>query len=184
MSRVIDLTGLRFGRLAVRSRDFSEGRACQQAFWLCSCDCGEIRVLVGAELRKGHTKSCGCYRRDLPKIMNLRHGHSKKPNGAPQISRTYNTWYGMKTRCYNPKAIDYKRYGGRGIGVCDRWRDSFALFLSDMGERPEGRTLDRINPNGNYEPSNCRWATPLEQAATKRSKKTGAKPVQTDIVSS
>jgi hypothetical protein len=89
---------------------------------------------------------------------------------------TYRSWVAMKTRCFNPARGDYHLYGGRGITVCKQWRQSFACFLADMGERPEGRTLDRLDPNGNYEPSNCRWATVEEQA---RNKRVPAKPVVT-----
>lgn len=98
------------------------------------------------------------------KHPNTKHGHSvgEKP------STTYNSWAAMKQRCYDPKRSNYAYYGGRGIKVCDQWINSFDQFLADMGERPEGKTLDRIDVNGNYEPSNCRWVTAKEQTSNRR----------------
>ena len=106
--------------------------------------------------------SCGCLRDEVEKVSAIKHGGCK--------SRTYQSWRAMRERCSNPNNSHYNSYGGRGIIVCERWND-FALFLADMGERPVNKTLDRINNNGNYEPSNCRWATDAEQRANKRSRK-------------
>lgn len=97
------------------------------------------------------------------------HGHAP---GDGKPSRTYNSWVCMRSRCHSPKSDKYYAYGARGISVCDRWRESFTNFLEDMGERPEGKTLDRVDPGGNYEPGNCRWATPLEQSSHIRRKRT------------
>lgn len=156
-----DLTGQRFNRLLVLERDVSKSSGFkQQVFWTCLCDCGNTLSVRSYCLRKQRTKSCGCYKADLDHSQdNIKHGMYN--------TRTYHTWEGMKQRCLNPKATRYPDYGAVGISVCDRWLD-FSNFLEDMGERPKGKTLDRINPFGNYEPGNCRWATPLEQQHNQR----------------
>lgn len=134
----------------------------------CTCDCGnEIIVRLG-NLRYGTTKSCGCLQRKrssetMSKTL-LKHGRNKKG----QITPEYRSWINMKQRCYNVNKDNFKNYGGRGIKVCDKWKDSFINFFQDMGERPIGKTLDRINVNGDYEPSNCRWATYKEQMNNQR----------------
>ena len=123
--------------------------------WLCSCSCGGSRVVSPTRLRTGHTKSCGC--RFIEGVST--HGLSK--------SKTYKTWQQMVQRCTNEKATGYENYGGRGITICERWM-KFENFLADMGERPEGKSLDRRTNDGNYEPGNCRWATPKEQQINRR----------------
>lgn len=157
-----DITGKRFKRLKVFAY---LGIRKRRSLWGCSCSCGKFVAVIAKYLINGDTKSCGCINKD--KNPNYRHGH-RKINGKP--SPTYNTWYGMKQRCSNPKNKCYKYYGARGISVCSRWLNSFENFLEDMGERPEGLTLDRIDNNGNYEPDNCRWATAIEQEANKHLK--------------
>lgn len=142
-----DLSGKVFSRLTVDS--FVPGGS--QVRWLCRCSCGNSCVVFASNLTRGNTKSCGC--------LKLKHGHSHSP--------TYSSWSSMMGRCTNPNAPDFGRYGGRGISVCEQWH-SFAGFLSDMGERPKGCTLDRIDCNGNYEPSNCRWATQSIQSRNRR----------------
>lgn len=146
-SNTIDLTGKKFGKLTVIKRDGST--ADHKAKWLCECECGNETSVSGCQLRNGKTTSCGCARRG-----NVVHGMSKTP--------TYKTWRDMRKRCNNPNATGYENYGGRGISVCKEW-DDFMVFLRDMGERPEGTTIDRIDVNGNYEASNCRWATQEQQ---------------------
>lgn len=148
------------------------GSTARTHIWLCRCTCGTERTFKGYKVVSGKVRSCGCLISDTAKETRkrvgtpVRHGHTVGGNG--KWSPTYVSWSGMINRCANESQPCYPRYGGRGITVCQRWRESFDAFLSDMGERPEGKTLDRIDPNGNYEPDNCRWATAKEQQATKR----------------
>jgi hypothetical protein len=153
--------GERYGRLTVRAY---AGQPRRERRWLCECDCGEMVEVGTGSLRSGNTRSCGCLRRDTNTARLTTHGASK--------TRTYASWKTMLQRCDDENHVAFSYYGGRGITVCERWR-SFENFLADMGKRPEGKTLDRIDPDGNYEPSNCRWATYKEQRANHRPKKVG-----------
>jgi len=160
-SVAIDMTGQRFGRLTVESRVGTIGK---KATWLCRCDCGNSATILGDSLRRENTRSCGCLRRDeavANGIARIAHGHC----AGDSMSPTYRTWRAMITRCTNQKHVHYARYGGRGVTVCERWMN-FDNFLEDMGERPVGRTIDRINSNlliDGYSKANCRWATATEQ---------------------
>jgi hypothetical protein len=160
-----NLVGQRFGRLIV-----IEGlrRGDGRPRWRCQCDCGNKHTTSAAELKRGSTASCGCLARD---IASQREHPGKAQSGRSNASIAgYTSWCMMRTRCTNPEYPDYPNYGGRGISVCERWLGvrGFANFFADMGEKPPGMSLDRIDPNGNYEPSNCRWATAKQQKNNQR----------------
>jgi hypothetical protein len=164
-----ELTGQRFGRLIVLGPAGLGNGA-----WLTRCDCGTEKPVRSNALVSGIQVSCGCWKSEQAArnakasgqkagASRTRHGHAKDG----MHDRAYSTWEGMKARCQNPNNIAFRRYGGAGVKVCERWQ-RFEHFYADMGEPPPGLTLDRINPFGNYEPGNCRWATRKEQAANKR----------------
>jgi hypothetical protein len=158
MKPFIDITGKRFHRLLVLR---SAGQSKNRAFvFQCLCDCGVVKIYPGNLLMLGKIKSCGCFRHELLKFGRSQlssHGHCT--NGR---SATYRSWISMKRRCSDHSIREYKRYGGRGIFVCDRWK-IFKNFLEDMGPRPSGHTLDRIWNHLGYFPGNCKWSTPKEQ---------------------
>lgn len=161
MTSKIDLTNKVFGAWTVLK--FSEsrpigGKGAVKPFWLCRCACGTKREVEGASLRHGLSVSCGCEKGPAIARARTKHGHTTP------ISPTYWTWQAMRARVKGTNEDGRRYYKGKGIKVCERWK-SFVNFLSDMGERPEGKTLDRFpNKNGNYEPGNCRWATVKQQA--------------------
>ena len=167
MSKFQDLTGQRFGRLVVieRVEDYIRPNGQSQVQWRCKCDCGNEKITIAYSLTHGLCTSCGCARTERIVNMNYEHGQSN--------SSLYRRWQHMKDRCYNPNDKRYKNYGRRGIKVCDEWLNSFENFYNwaiNNGYQ-EGLTIDRIDVDGNYEPSNCRWVTTKEQQFNKRNNK-------------
>jgi hypothetical protein len=156
-----DMAGRRFGMIVAICRQGSARSGC--ASWLCRCDCGTEVVIDGRGLRAGRRRSCGC----LAKLINVTHGNAIR-SGGRKVTPEYVAWTRMWERCTKKTVASFRFYGARGIRVCDRWQD-FKAFLADMGPRPSRtHSLDRIDSNGNYEPENCRWATPLTQGSNRR----------------
>lgn len=167
LGKISNIQGKVFGRLTALS---VAGRASnRKVIWECRCECGALAYPQGDSLRNGNTKSCGCLVKESGRLniakaqaASLTHGESINQLKSPE----YKSWQAMKSRCYNPNSTGFHSYGGRGIKVCDQWVNDFSQFLSDMGRRPStAHTLDRIEGDAGYNPSNCRWATPMEQMA-------------------
>jgi hypothetical protein len=158
-----NLVGQTYARLTVL-QDSGRRDGSGRVIWRCSCQCGKERDAVGRDLTSGRTTSCGCKKSERARSAATKHGAASHAKVSPE----YRSWSSMVQRCTNPNYHRWDRYGGRGITVCQRWRESFESFLADMGPRPADTTLDRFpDPDGNYEPSNCRWATRAEQRSNR-----------------
>lgn len=155
-----DLTGQRFGRLTVL--EFVPNDRTKSSYWKCECKCGRIIVARMSDLKKGKTSSCGCIRRELIITKNTKHGAAQ--------TRLYKIWKGMKQRCLYRKHTHYKEYGGRGITICEEWKNNFKAFYewSIQNGYTDKLTIDRIDVDGNYEPSNCRWVDMKTQCRNKK----------------
>lgn len=170
MPRPLNLIGHKVGRLTVEA--FAGMNPHGKTTWRCRCDCdGKMVVAIGSRLAKGTTRSCGCIRRETTKKLKTTHGKTNTPE--------FWIWAAMIARCSNPNDARFASYGGRGISVCLRWTGSFQSFMDDMGTRPTvEHSLDRINNDGNYEPTNCKWSTDVEQANNRRKRRWYKKPTE------
>jgi len=171
MTKLIDLSGKKYGRVMVNG---IAPKAGHHTKWFCTFDCGNKFTTSGNRLRNGTTKSCGCYALEVRKKCNTTHGRFYDP--------IYKVWNSMNQRCSNQKFKYYSDYGGRGIKVCESWL-KFENFLADMGERPDGMTIDRVDNNKGYSPENCKWSTRIENANNKRNNRMITIGDETDTIS-
>lgn len=159
MSKSSELTGQKFNRLTVIRRNLTDSSS-GTSRWDCVCECGTEKTVRGNNLKSGQVRSCGCLQKENISSALKTHGASRTPE--------HNIWKTIKQRTLNENNVDYPAYGGRGIKLCDRWKNSFESFIEDMGKRPSpSHSIDRLNGDGDYEPNNCRWSTPEEQANNK-----------------
>jgi hypothetical protein len=159
----------RFGRLLVLERAPAVPGT-HDTRWVCRCDCGASVIAYGGNLRRGRSRSCGCLRAEVSRTKETTHGAARHRARGHRVPETpeYRAWCHAKARCFNPNTDHFEHYGGRGITMCSLWVHDFAAFLRHIGPRPPGTSLDRIDPDGHYEPGNVRWATRQQQRSNRR----------------